>query len=87
MAALGLIKEQVVSKSVIMEYLIEQARRDDNQLFWKNLRVPCPLSSQELIDSVRNKHKLYDYDAAMDRVLGRFREGKLGRVTLDDGFE
>jgi ribosome biogenesis GTPase A len=34
--------------------------------------------------SIRNKHKIYDYDAAYNRIIQNYREGKLGKITLDD---
>lgn len=42
------------------------------------------MNSTEYLDSIRQKHKLYDYDAAFDRIILSFREGKLGPITLDD---
>ena len=36
------------------------------------------------MEMVRSKHKLFNYDAAYDRILTNYREGNLGKVTLDD---
>lgn len=84
MAVLGLLKEQVVSKEIMVQYIIEQCDADGNDKYWKNFRIEKPLNSTDFLDSIRNKHKLYDYDAAFDRILLNFREGALGKITLDD---
>lgn len=84
MAVLGLIKDQIVDKETIINYIIEQCEADQNDKYWKNLRIERPLNATEFLDSIRSKHKLYDYDAAYDRIINNFREGKLGNITLDD---
>lgn len=84
MAVLGLIKEQIVEKETIVNYIIEQCDADGNDKYYKNLRIERPSNATDFLDSIRSKHKLYDYDAAYDRIIHSFREGKLGKVTLDD---
>ena len=32
---------------------------------------------------VREKYKLYNYEAVYDKILQDFREGNLGNITLD----
>lgn len=84
MAVLGLIKEQVVNKETMVNYIIEQSNADNNEHYWQNLRINKPSNATDFLDSIRNKHKIYDYDAAYDRILIKYREGDLGKVTLDD---
>lgn len=73
MAVLGLIKEQIVEKETIVSYIIEQCEADGNDKYWKNLRIDKPNNATEYLDSIRSKHKLYDYDAAYDRIILSFR--------------
>lgn len=73
MAVLGLIKEQTVEKETIVSYIIEQCEADGNDKYWKNLRIDKPNNATEYLDSIRSKHKLYDYDAAYDRIILSFR--------------
>jgi hypothetical protein len=84
MAVLGLLKEQAVSKEVMVQYIIEQCDADHNDKYWKNFRIDKPSNATDFLDSIRHKHKLFDYDAAFDRILINFREGSLGKMTLDD---
>ena len=84
MAVLGLIKEQIVDKQTMVRYIMEQFEADGNDKYYKNFRIDKPDDVSDYLARIRSKHKIYDYDAAYDRILGRFREGKLGNVTLDD---
>lgn len=84
MAVLGLIKDQIVDKMTLVDYIIEQSDYDQNEHYWKNFRIDKPRNAVEFLDSIRNKHQLYNYDAAFDRILGFYREGKLGPITLDE---
>ena len=63
---------------------MEQCEADGNDKYWKNFRIEKPDNVADYLDSIRSKHKIYDYDAAYDRILGNFRQGKLGKVTLDN---
>lgn len=68
----------------MVQYIIEQSNADGNDHYWKNLRIEKPANATEFLDSIRSKHQLFDYDAAFDRILINYREGKLGKITLDD---
>ena len=87
MAVLGLIKEQIVDKHTLVNYIVEQCEHDGNEKYWQNMRVERPSNSAEYIDMIRTKHRLYNYDAVYDRIIGNYRDGKLGRVTLDDPIQ
>lgn len=84
MAVLGLIKDQIVDKETLVSYIMEQCEADGNDKYYKNLRIERPSNTTDFLDSIRAKHQLYDYDAAYDRIIHSFRDGKLGKVTLDD---
>jgi ribosome biogenesis GTPase A len=84
MAVLGLIKDQIVDKQTMVRFIMEQCEHDGNDKYWQNFRIDKPSTSTDFLEAIRGKHQLYDYDAAYDRIIMAFREGKLGRVTLDD---
>ena len=45
MAALGIIKDQIVDKLVLVEYIMEQCEQDGNDKYWKNFRIDKPLTA------------------------------------------
>jgi len=45
MAVLGLIKDQIVDKETMISYIIEQCEADNNDKYWKNLRIDKPANS------------------------------------------
>jgi hypothetical protein len=63
---------------LMVEYIIEHCNSVGNDKYWQNLRIEKPSNAAEFLDRIRNKQKLYDYDAAFDRILINFRDGKLG---------
>ena len=43
-----------------------------------------PNIGKHLFHHVRDKYRHYNYETTFDKILSDFREGKLGKVTLDN---
>jgi len=72
---------------VLTEFIIEWFEKEKNNKYYTNLRVEKPQNSADYLESVRKRYKLYDYDAALDKILMALREGELGHITLDDPIQ
>ena len=42
MAVLGLIKEQIVNKETMVNYILQKGEEDRNDKYWKNLKIERP---------------------------------------------
>lgn len=49
--------------------------KQNNDKYWKNMRIEKPIDFQDYFDQVRRKQKVFEYDGVCDRVLTKFREG------------
>ena len=63
---------------------MQECKKIENDKYWQYFKIDKPETASDFLQAIRNKHKLYDSDAAFDRILINFREGNLGKMTLDE---
>jgi hypothetical protein len=73
-----------VDKMILAEFIIEWFEKEKNNKYYTNLRIEKPHNASEYLEMVRKRYLLYDYDAALDKILLSLREGDLGPITFDD---
>jgi len=86
LALTGAIKEAILKNSQLFEYLIEFLRKYYPMAITERYGLPADLSLDEMIEGIANRRgiKAVDFqDRAMDLFLRDFKDGKLGRITLD----
>jgi ribosome biogenesis GTPase A len=86
LALTGAIKEAILKNSQLFEYLIEFLRKYYPNAINERYGLQADLSLDEMIEGIANRRgiKAVDFqDRAMDLFLRDFKDGKLGRITLD----
>ena len=69
---------------VLVEFIVEWFEAKNNDKYYHNMRIDKPDNASDYLQLVRKRYKLYNDDAALDKIILSFREGKFGPVTLDD---
>lgn len=70
---LGIIKDNVVDKLTVAEFMYEKFVSENNEKYWQNLKISKPDDFEDYFFKIRNKYKLHDYDAVSDFIIHRFR--------------
>jgi ribosome biogenesis GTPase A len=84
----GNIKEKIAGKIIICDYLLFQLNK--NKVFDYTKTFGLDVKTDDihiLIKHIQNKYKIADSSMAMDFMLKAFKEGRMGRVTLDEEVE
>jgi ribosome biogenesis GTPase A len=90
LALAGTIKDEIVGEELLVDYLVSWAADNGEPLDFScyGLNAP-PTQYESLIEAVAKRRGLYLGGGRIDAlrtavaVLKDFREGKLGRITLD----
>jgi len=91
LALTGAIKDELVGEELTAEYLWDWAAGHPGRLDFSAYRLDtCPAAAAELLDAVGRRRGLRRPGGAIDTrlsaqtLLREFRDGRLGRVTLDE---
>jgi ribosome biogenesis GTPase A len=86
----GAIKDELVGAELLVEFLWEWARNNAGAMDWSGYDLMAlPATSEELLDAVGRRRGILgpggvvDSRQTADLILREFRDGKLGRITLD----
>ena len=83
---IGCINDKIIGRQVLVEQLFEMIKRYgqiDNLVKHYSLRG-VPLNVDEVIDQIRTKKLHPDLERTCQVILDDYREGKLGKMTLDE---
>ncbi len=81
----GNIKEKIVGKKLICEYLLHLLNKNNYLDYVKELKTKEKVVSiDKLIKIVSENYNILETNNAFDFVLTRFYAGKLGKVTFDE---
>lgn len=85
LSLIGCVKDVIPGKSLIIEYMLWQLNQQKVKKYMHFYGLHSQMNiAEDLIHFVRKKYFLFDYDAAYEKILIHFREGKLGNITLDN---
>lgn len=85
LSIVGCIKDTIVGKDILIDYLLEKLNERKAYSYVKFYDLPGPINrGHDLIEYVKDKYKHQNYEATYDMILGNYRHGKIGRITLDD---
>lgn len=69
----------------MMDYLVWKFNNLEEKRFYQKYGIhEKPENGEDLIRKLRQRYFQYSYETAYDQILTDFREGLLGRLTLDD---
>lgn len=89
-ALTGAIKEEILPKDVLANYLLDYFRDNEKQALNKRFNISIEDQTNEeilFLISVRRGFKqnsIYDFDKAITVLLKEFKEGLLGQFVLDN---
>lgn len=81
----GSIKNTIIGKEQLVDFLFEQlGDRGLQRLKAKYKLQVLPKSARQLVQMMQDLFKMDEPDLVFDKVLSDFRNGALGKYTLDD---
>lgn len=81
----GCIADKIPGKEPLLEYLVWALNRYGVKKHMEYYGMDSrPENAKELMFHVREKYRQFNYETTFDKILKDFREGKLGKITLDD---
>ncbi len=81
----GSIHEKIVGKNIISDYLLHIMNKNKNFNYVKVIKMKEPSDDiHEVLKNVCETFKIQSLNNANDFFLKAFREGKFGKLTLDD---
>lgn len=84
LALIGCISDKITGKEPLIEYLVWALNKNRVKKHLEFYGMDfTPNSAKDLMFHVREKYKQFNYESTFDKILKDFREGKLGRITLD----
>lgn len=85
LSLIGCINDKIVSKPIIVEYLLEVLKKYNCMAFVEYYQLKrVPENASEMIAQIREKLLHLDIERTCEVILEDFRAGRLGNVTLDD---
>ena len=85
LALVGSIKDTIVGKDVLVNYLMDFLNKRKVHKYVKLYGLPGPITvSDEFVGYIHEKYKHNNMEVTYDYILGNFRKGNMGRVTLDE---
>ena len=85
LSLIGCIKEKITGKEPIIEYLVWALNRYNVKKYMEYYEMKKEAgSASDLMFHVRDKYKHFNYETTFDKILKDFRDGHLGKITLDD---
>ena len=86
LALIGSIKDNIVSKEVLLEYLVWSLNKKNmSKKIYKVYGIEKEvLTLKDLFFEVRDRYKLFNYDSALEFIIQDFRKGTFGCITLDE---
>jgi ribosome biogenesis GTPase A len=85
LSLVGCIRDKILGLDVMVELLLESLFRYNQMHFMEYYQLKYePKNAGELINMVREKFLEFDHARTCQRILDDFREGKLGKITLDE---
>ena len=81
----GCITDKIIGKEPLIEYLVWALNRFGVKKHVEFYEMSSrPENAKELMFHVREKYRQFNYETTFDKILKDFREGNLGKITLDD---
>ena len=81
----GCIADKIPGKEPLLEYLVWALNRYGVKKHMEYYGMDSrPENAKELMFHVREKYRQFNYETTFDKILKDFRDGKLGKITLDD---
>ena len=86
LSLIGSIKDNIVSKEALLEYLVWTLNKKNmHQRIYKVYGIEKDvLTTKDLFFEVRERFKIYNYEAAFEFIMQDFRKGTFGAITLDE---
>lgn len=89
LALIGCVKDDILPKHILLENLLKILRNNYSDGLKSRFEIDEILDDQEVLKTVADKRKLLDSNGNLDftraeaLILKEFRDGKLGRFTLE----
>jgi ribosome biogenesis GTPase A len=81
----GCIKDRIVGKDILVDYLVWMLNKIESRKYWKVYGLEKEAASgQELVTHALKKFHHSDVEVTYDLILRHFRQGELGKFTLDN---
>ena len=81
----GSIKEKIVGKDIICDYLLHLLNKNQNFTYVKALKLKDSSDNlHEVLNKLCETYKIQNFNNSYDFFIKSFRDGKFGKLTLDD---
>lgn len=85
LSLVGCIRDKILGLDVMVELMLESLNKYNQNHFAEFYHLKYqPKNAGELVNMVREKYLEFDHARTCQRILDDFREGKLGKITLDE---
>ena len=84
LSLVGCIKDVIPGKEAILDYLVWVLNKQKQQAYVRHYGLKEAVTTgDDLFVQVRDKLKHFNYETTYNHIIDDFREGKLGRITMD----
>ena len=89
LALIGCVKEDILPNHVLVEVLLDKLRKDYPNALKERYEIETISTPEEVLKAIADRRKLLDSTGQLDLVraesllLKEFKDGKLGRLTLE----
>ena len=81
----GSIKNTIIGKEQLIEYLFDKIGSKGIQRMKSKYKMQIvPKSAEQMVLMMQDIFKIEEMEMVYDKILSDFRDGKLGKYTLDD---
>lgn len=85
LALVGCIRDKITGKEPVIEYMVWALNKLKVRAYVDFYGMTgIAKTAEELVFHCREKYKQFNYETTYDMILKDFRDGKLGKVSLDD---
>lgn len=85
LALVGCIRDKIVDKEILIQYLFEVLHKQKLFKYVEKYSMEKPCQNyHEVLRRVNTKYSHHNMEATYDLILSHFREGLLGKLTIDD---
>lgn len=85
MGLMGAIKDRIVGKDVLIDYMVWWLNKNNKLKYVRFYELSGPVpSGTQLLEHAMRKYCHTNVEVTHDLILRQFREGELGRFTLDE---
>jgi ribosome biogenesis GTPase A len=85
LGVVGSIRNEIIGKNHLVDFLFDRVGSQGLQRLKSKYKLQTiPKNSGQMVSMMQDLYKIHEQEMVFDKILSDFRDGTLGKYTLDD---